>query len=62
LGVKDFAGGIVIHVNAGVAALVSALVLGNQDLAGICVLRDRRDEAVGVELRTQLDRLVLLRA
>ncbi|MDD4915689.1 MAG: ammonium transporter [Methylococcales bacterium] len=28
LGVKDFAGGIVIHVNAGVAALVSALVLG----------------------------------
>jgi Amt family ammonium transporter len=30
LGVKDFAGGIVIHVNAGVAALVSALVLGNR--------------------------------
>lgn len=28
LGVKDFAGGIVIHVNAGVAALVAALVLG----------------------------------
>ena len=28
LGAKDFAGGIVIHVNAGVAALVSALVLG----------------------------------
>ena len=27
LGVMDFAGGIVIHVNAGVAALVSALVL-----------------------------------
>ncbi len=30
LGVMDFAGGIVIHVNAGVAALVSALVLGNR--------------------------------
>ncbi|NOQ36805.1 MAG: ammonium transporter [Methylococcaceae bacterium] len=30
MGVKDFAGGIVIHVNAGVAALVTALVLGNR--------------------------------
>ncbi len=30
LGVMDFAGGIVIHVNAGVAALVSALVLGKR--------------------------------
>lgn len=30
LGVMDFAGGIVIHINAGVAALVSALVLGNR--------------------------------
>lgn len=30
LGAKDFAGGIVIHVNAGVAALVAALVLGNR--------------------------------
>lgn len=30
LGVKDFAGGIVIHVNAGIAALVAALVLGNR--------------------------------
>jgi len=30
LGVKDFAGGIVIHVNAGVAALVAALVLGSR--------------------------------
>ncbi len=28
LGAKDFAGGIVIHVNAGMAALVAALVLG----------------------------------
>lgn len=28
MGVKDFAGGIVIHINAGIAALVSALVLG----------------------------------
>jgi len=28
LGVMDFAGGIVIHINAGVAALVAALVLG----------------------------------
>ena len=30
LGVMDFAGGIVIHINAGVAALVTALVLGNR--------------------------------
>lgn len=30
LGVMDFAGGIVIHVNAGIAALVSALVLGKR--------------------------------
>ncbi len=30
LGVRDFAGGIVIHVNAGIAALVSALVLGHR--------------------------------
>lgn len=30
LGVKDFAGGIVIHINAGIAALVTALVLGNR--------------------------------
>jgi Amt family ammonium transporter len=30
LGTRDFAGGIVIHVNAGVAALVSALVLGHR--------------------------------
>jgi len=30
LGVKDFAGGIVIHINAGVAALVAALVLGQR--------------------------------
>ena len=30
MGVKDFAGGIVIHVNAGVAALVAALVLGSR--------------------------------
>ncbi len=30
MGAMDFAGGIVIHVNAGVAALVSALVLGNR--------------------------------
>lgn len=30
LGVLDFAGGIVIHINAGVAALVSALVLGKR--------------------------------
>ena len=29
-GVMDFAGGIVIHINAGVAALVSALVLGKR--------------------------------
>jgi len=30
MGVMDFAGGIVIHVNAGVAALVAALVLGKR--------------------------------
>jgi len=30
LGVMDFAGGIVVHVNAGVAALVCALVLGKR--------------------------------
>ena len=30
LGIMDFAGGIVIHVNAGVAALVAALVLGKR--------------------------------
>ncbi|PKM12437.1 MAG: ammonia channel protein [Gammaproteobacteria bacterium HGW-Gammaproteobacteria-3] len=30
LGAMDFAGGIVIHINAGVAALISALVLGNR--------------------------------
>ena len=29
-GVMDFAGGIVVHVNAGVAALVCALVLGRR--------------------------------
>jgi Amt family ammonium transporter len=29
-GVMDFAGGIVVHVNAGVAALVSALVIGRR--------------------------------
>lgn len=29
-GVMDFAGGIVVHVNAGVAALVSALVIGQR--------------------------------
>ncbi len=30
LGAMDFAGGIVIHVNAGVASLVAALVIGNR--------------------------------
>lgn len=30
LGVMDFAGGIVIHITAGVSALVTALVLGNR--------------------------------
>ncbi len=30
LGVMDFAGGIVVHVNAGVAALVAALVVGRR--------------------------------
>ncbi|MGR9087273.1 MAG: ammonium transporter [Gammaproteobacteria bacterium] len=30
LGVLDFAGGIVIHINAGIASLVAALVIGNR--------------------------------
>src|SRR5690606_34308875 len=30
LGFRDFAGGAVVHVNAGVAALVAALVMGNR--------------------------------
>jgi ammonium transporter, Amt family len=30
LGVMDFAGGIVVHINAGVAALVAALVIGRR--------------------------------
>jgi Amt family ammonium transporter len=31
MGFRDFAGGAVVHVNAGVAALVAALVIGNRD-------------------------------
>ena len=31
LGVKDFAGGTVVHINAGVAGLVCALVLGKRE-------------------------------
>ena len=30
LGALDFAGGTVVHVNAGIAALVGALVLGKR--------------------------------
>lgn len=35
LGLMDFAGGTVVHVNAGVAALVAALVLGNRRGFGV---------------------------
>jgi Amt family ammonium transporter len=31
MGVLDFAGGTVVHINAGVAALVSALVIGKRN-------------------------------
>ena len=31
LGVLDFAGGTVVHINAGVAGLVGALILGKRD-------------------------------
>ena len=31
MGVKDFAGGIVVHTTAGLAALVVALVLGKEE-------------------------------
>ena len=31
MGVKDFAGGIVVHTTAGVAALVIAIVLGKRE-------------------------------
>jgi hypothetical protein len=34
LGALDFAGGIVVHINAGIAALVCALVLGRRRLCG----------------------------
>ena len=30
LGVLDFAGGMVVHINAGIAALVAAIVLGKR--------------------------------
>ena len=32
LGVKDFAGGVVVHTTAGVGALVIAMVLGKRNL------------------------------
>ena len=39
LGVMDFAGGIVVHINAGVAALVCALVLGDDAAFHTCRCR-----------------------
>ena len=33
MGAKDFAGGIVVHTTAGLAALVVALVLGKEGLS-----------------------------
>ncbi len=60
-GVMDFAGGIVVHVNAGVAALVCALVIGRRrgfphvPMAphSLPLARDRRGHAVGGLVRVQ---------
>ncbi|MCG3169727.1 MAG: Ammonia channel [Pseudomonadales bacterium] len=38
LGLLDFAGGTVVHVTAGVAALVSALVIGNRNGFGVTAM------------------------
>ena len=60
-GVLDFAGGTVVHINAGVAGLVCALVLGKRKGFGtenmaphnLVLLGDRRLAAVGRLVRLQ---------
>ena len=61
LGVLDFAGGTVVHINAGIAGLVCALVLGKRKGYGtenmaphnLVLLGDRRVAAVGRLVRLQ---------
>ena len=61
LGVLDFAGGTVVHINAGVAGLVCALCLGKRNGYGqenmaphnLVYCRDRRLAAVGRLVRLQ---------
>ena len=61
MGLLDFAGGTVVHVNAGVSAIVAAMVLGNRkgfgDVAHAAAQhdhdRDRRRDALGRLVRFQ---------